>query len=349
MKLNYVWNCILIAIASLTLSSCGKSNAEKTLDDGSRAFQVVAAQVTEDTASKDNYYIGTVEASVTTPVSFSSMGTVEKVLVSPGQFVGKGQVLATLNSATYKSSLDMAESMEKQAKDAYDRLSKVYKEGSLPEIKFIEIESKLQQAVSSAQIARKAYNDCILRAPVSAMVGVRNAEPGTSANPINPAFTLYKIDNVYIKVAVPENEISKMKKGATAKVQIGALGGKEFSGRIEEIGVIANTITHTYDIKLLVKNNNNEIKPGMVSNVYMANSGTSSSIVVPNDAVLSYAGKNYVFVLNADGKTVKKQEVAVGKYIGNNLAIRDGLTLSDKIIVAGQHKLYHNAQVSVKH
>ncbi len=195
---------------------------------------------------------------------------------------------------------------------------------------------------------KKNYNDCILKSPISAMVGTKSIEVGSTATPISSAFTLYKIDNVLIKVSIPENEISKIKKGQIAKIKIQALDNKEFSGDIEEIGVIANTISHSYDIKIRIKNKNNEIKPGMLCNVYLnIGQGSGNLISIPNDAIVSESNKQFVYVVSENNKTVRKQEVKTGNYIGNNIIIENGLNLNEKIVIAGQQKLYNNAPVKV--
>ena len=345
MKMMLLKSIMITAVGLFGLVSCGKSNAEASKDE-SKIFSIVTAAVTTDSSSKDNFYIGTVEAELTVPVSFSGLGTVQNVFVNEGQFVSKGQTLATLESSTSKNSLDMAIATQKQAQDAFDRLQKVYKEGNLPEIKFVEIETKLQQANSSVQISKKMYSDCILKSPVSAMVGVKAIETGSSANPLSSAFTLYKIDNVFIKVSVPENEISKIKKGQVASINVTALN-KQFTGKVEEIGVVANTISHTYDVKIRIKNSNNELKPGMLCNANLSSNHVESCISIPNDAVISEAGKQYVYLLNSDKKSVKKTEITTGNYNGNNITVRSGLNLSDVIVVSGQYKLSDNAEVKV--
>jgi RND family efflux transporter MFP subunit len=344
---NFKLKSSLVLFACLVLlASCGKIK-EKNVDENQKVLKVILGQAKIEEANADSYYIGTVEASQTVPVSFSVPGAVEQVFVEEGQLVNKGQKIAELVSSSFKNSLQMAQSQEKQAKDAYDRLTKVYKEGSLPEIKYVEIESKLQQAVSSAQIAQKNVNDCIIKAPISGIVGRKDIEPGTNVMPSNPILSIYKIDDVLIKVAIPENEISSVKKGNKASIKIAALDNSEFNGTINEISMVANAVSHTYDAKILIRNNGFKIKPGMVCNVNLNNRTSKNVLSVPNSAIISEVDKKYVYVLNADGKTVSKKTVEIGNYTGNNIIIRNGITTEDKIVVVGQQLVYENANVTV--
>ncbi|HPI21448.1 MAG TPA: efflux RND transporter periplasmic adaptor subunit, partial [Candidatus Kapabacteria bacterium] len=192
----------------------------------------------------------------------------------------------------------------------------------------------------------KNLKDCVLKAPISAMVGKKNVEPGSNSLLAGSAFTLYKIDEVLIKVPVQENEISKIKKGEVAKILVPALDNQEFSGTIQEIGVVSNPISHTYDIKIKIQNQNNLLKPGMVCNVYLKSNSNNGTISVPSNAVVSQNKKNYVYLINSNN-SVTKQEVSVAAYQGNNIIIRSGLEAGDKIVVTGQQKLYDGASIVV--
>jgi len=338
----------LAALAALfALQGCYRSESNDSLNKTVSAFPVEIAVVLNDTSVKNNYYIGSVEAAQTIPVSFATAGTVESVYAVEGQFVSKGAVLAQLNTTMPQSALNLSLATEKQARDAYERLSKVYKEGSLPEIKFVDIETKLQQAISSTEIARKNLNDCTLKSPVSAMVGKRNIEPGSSAMPVGAAFTLYKIDEVLVKVSVQENDISRFKKGSPAKIIVPALENMEFSGTVDEIGIVANIISHTYDVKIRIRNQQNMLKPGMICNVYMQKGSGSLMMTIPNNAVISEGGKNFVYVPSVDKRSVTKRPIITGSYSGNNIVVVEGLSVGENIVVKGWQKLYDGAPITV--
>ncbi len=330
----------------LILSACGNNINDKR-NENQKELKVLVTQPIIENSESGSYFIGTVEAAQSVPISFSMPGTVEKVYASEGQTVGRGQKLAELLDASFRSTLQMAESQEKQAKDAFERLSKVYRDGSLPEIKYIEIESKLQQAVSSRQIALKNLNDCIVKAPVSGVVGRKNIEPGSNVLPSTPIMTIFKIDEVFIKISIPENEISGIKKGTKANIKIAALDNKEFSGVISEIGMVANQLSHTYDVKILVRNPKRELMPGMVCNVLLDNNKKQGVLSVPNNVLISENPDKFVYVINKDNKTVRKQLVRTGNYVGNNIIIREGLVPEDRIVVVGQQMLYDNAKVKI--
>jgi multidrug resistance efflux pump len=98
-------------------------------------------------------------------------------------------MLAVLNSESYQNAWQIALSKLKQAEDTYNRLEPVYQKGSLPEVKFVEIQTGLEQARSMAAISEKNVKDCKLYAPSSGTIGRRMIEPGMSIIPGNRYFS----------------------------------------------------------------------------------------------------------------------------------------------------------------
>jgi RND family efflux transporter MFP subunit len=240
----------------------------------------------------------------------------------------------------------MSLASQKQAEDAYKRLLPMYKNGSLPEIKLVEVETGLQQAKSAALIAKKSLDDCKLYSPVDGIIGKRSIEPGMSAIPNLTSISIVKIDKVFARVPVSENEIAFIKKGAKSKIRIAALTNYEFLGSVEEIGVLADPIAHTYKIKIGIVNKNRQIKPGMICSVSLERSNNAEGLFVPDRSVLvDEQGRNFVYAVY-ENKAVRKY-VITGKLMKNGVEITSGLNDGEQIVVAGQQKLVDNSLVRI--
>lgn len=321
---------------------------DQAKNPNNQVIEVETAQVKSIDGNEVLAYSGTVEESETIPLSFSVVGSVSKVLVSEGDFVRKGELLAELNDETYKNAYEMSLASQKQAEDAYNRLLPMYKNGNLPEIKLVEVETGLQQAKSATLIAKKNVDDCKLYSPVDGFVGKRSIEPGMSAVPNLTSITIIKIEKVFAKVPVSENEISSVKIGNKANIKIGALNYSEFVGTVEEIGVIADPIAHTYKIKIGIVNKNHQIKPGMICNVtlYKNKVDKAAGLFVPSRAVLvDDQGKNFVYVV--DKNKAFRKYVKTGKLLSDGIEITEGLNDGEQIVVAGQQKLVEGSLVKI--
>jgi len=342
--MNYYLKLCFAAVLLSAIAACSEQKVKQTQE---KNIPVKVMKITTlQTASTMNY-VGTVEESAAVSLSFPLMGTVEEVLVQEGQRVRKGQLLAALNTATAENSYQATLATLRQAQDAYDRLVKVHENGSLPDIKFVEIETGLQQAKSMAAIAKKNLDDCKLYAPRDGVIATRNVEPGGSINPVVAAFKLVSIDKVLVKIAVPENEIGSISVGQSAEVVVAALDNAAFTGKIEMIGVTAHAISHTYEAKISINNPQSKIMPGMVCKVSLAGAAGTAEIVVPNRTIrISADGKQYVWL--AENNTAKRRFVKTGKLVDNGIAVTEGLSVGDKLIVEGFQKVSEGMKISIE-
>lgn len=307
---------------------------------------VEVASVCNPTEGQIFTYSGAVEESETTPLSFKVIGNVKQVLVKEGDFVKAGQVLAVLNSDNYKDSYEMSLASLKQAEDAYKRLKPMYKNGNLPEIKLIEVETSLQQAKSATAIAKRNIEDCVLTSPVSGVVGRRSIEPGMSAMPGIAAINVVKIEKVFAKIPIPENEIANIHKGQKAVIKVSAIGGQEIIGTVEEIGVLADPLAHSYKVKIAVANGDKKLMPGMICNAMIKSDIKLNDLIVPNKAV-QIDDQNRNFVYAVEGNKAVKKYVVTGALVRDGISIKEGLAGSEKIIIAGQNRITENSIVNI--
>ena len=340
---------ILGLAVSIILGSCSADkNSENLVSHNSKAKKVKTIQVKKEKGNSELSYSGIIIPKVTTPLSFQLPGTLQQVYVEEGDHVKKGQIIASQDRTSYESSFYAANAMQKQAQDAFDRLKTVYEKGSLPEIKWEEVKSKLEQANSAAEIAKQNLRHCEIKAPVDGVIGSRNAEVGSTILPGRTIFKLVNIKNVYVRVAVPENEINQIKKGQKVNLIVPAIGQKVYDGQVDKIGVMANPISKTYEIKIRVNNKNFELKPGMVCSVDVFIKNEDSYVLVPYQAVIKNGDDlHYVFCVNMKTNMVKKRPIEVAGLMNNKIQIVSGVEFGDVLVIQGQHKLSHNDHVEI--
>jgi len=335
-------------VSMLLIAGCTQEKKTAQSHISSMQIPVKVQVVNTVTGSTTQYYIGTVEELQSLKLSFPIGGNVKQVLFSEGQHVKRGQVLAVLNNENYQSTYDAAVAKEKQAQDGYDRLSSVYKNGSLPEVKFVEIETGLQQAKSVTKITKKNLDDCVLHSPIDGVIGKRLIEPGMNALPDNPVLTVVKIEKIFVKVAVPEFEIAHTNIGQHATIKVAALDNAEYTGTIEEKGVIADMLSHTYPIKIIVDNKDELLKPGMVCKVWMNLSKVSEKMIIPQYAVLSGVDGKYVYVIGRNNSNAAKKFVETGSLCKDGIVIVSGLQSGERVVVEGYQKLFNGAAVIIQ-
>ncbi|HRX31026.1 MAG: efflux RND transporter periplasmic adaptor subunit [Bacteroidales bacterium] len=331
----------------LSLIACTNNKQVQENKPTNKGIKVVVSPVKEEVNYLNLKYSGTVEASKVIPLTFRTSGTIEKISVDVGDRVVKGQLLASIDKTDMQNIYNVTRAKYEQAKDAYDRLKSVHDQGSLPEIKWVEMETNLEQAKSSLEIAKNNLDKCDLRSPVDGVIGRKNIEPGQSAigASISP-IELVEIETVYVKVSVPENEISKIKKGQSAVFIVSALDDKQFQGVVTNVSPVADVISRTYTVKIKVENPKYELKPGMVCDVTLKINQIPHALTVPYSAVSKDDnGNTFVYTVSNDGKHANKQVIETGFYNGSNIEVTKGVSKGELVISEGINKLSDNCLI----
>ena len=289
-------------------------------------------------------YVGQAEANTSTSVSFPTAGTLGRVYVEEGQAVKAGQLLAEINPTLLQKALQSAEALLSQARDAYDRMKYLHETNSLPEIQWVETQSKLSQAQSAYDIARKNLEDCRLLAPISGVVGRKFVQTGETVMPAQPVMTVLDINKVKVNVSIPEKEIGGIHADTECGVYVAALDGASFKGGRIVKSVQSDPMTHTYPISIHVDNPGGRLLPGMVCDVTFGQTGTPA-LSVPITAVMAGTGDSrYVWVV--ENGTAKRKDIRTGMAYGGRIVVTEGLQAGDSVIVKGMQKLSNGSKVS---
>ncbi len=330
----------LIVALLLSVSSC-KRKVEL------REIQPVEVKVQVIDTLEQGYvttYVGEVEENLSVALNFPTGGTVQKLAVREGDRVREGQLLATVDNSTAQNAYNAAKASLQQAEDAYKRLKKVYEQGSVAEVKWVEMETNLEKARSMEQIARKQLDDCTLYAPFSGVVGRCNAEAGSNVLPHETVLTLLDMKQVFVTFSVPESEIPSVAVGDRVQVKVPVLNEKVMDGRVAERSVKSNRLSHSYQFKVALSNPSSDLLPGMVSKVYLAQKNIRGYII-PAKAVQTRPEGQSIWVVR-NGQAVRRP-IGASEFAGNGILITDGLNYGDTVIVGGCQKLYDNAKLII--
>ena len=337
---------ILLLLAIVVFgSACSnkKENRQKA------PTQVKTEVVTAGGQMTNESYVGIVEENEATAVSFTGMGVVKRMLVREGQAVGRGQLLALMDDTQARNLLTGAEAQMAQAEDALQRYGMLHDAGSLPEVQWVEIQSKVAQARSQLAVAKKNLADCRLVAPVRGIIGRQQVKAGETAVPSQAVVTILDVSRVKVKVSVPEAEMNAITPHTPSMIIVEAAGKKVSGGRIEK-GVVADAMTHTYDIRINVPNGDRKLLPGMVAQVKLQPTPTPSpregSLTTLPITSVQRRPDGSLFVWTVDNqKKAHRTAVTVGASQGNRISIMSGVTAGQRVVTEGYQKLSEGTEV----
>ena len=316
-------------------------------ESGAKAPTRVKTQLVSPALSDDaQTYVGIVEEREGTAVSFTGMGVVKRVLVNEGQAVGRGQLIAEMDDTQARNLLTGAEAQMNQANDALERYKMLHDNGSLPEVQWVEIQSKVAQAKSQLEVAKKNLADCRLTAPVSGIIGKKLVGAGETALPSQAVVTILDISSVKVKVSIPEAEISGITPSTPSTINVEAAQKQVRGGKIEK-GIQADALTHTYEVRINVQNGDRKLLPGMVASVKFIADGSQSIAgkVLPVTAVQKSAdGSMFVWTVDKDS-TTHRSKVNIGATMGNHVAVTDGIDIGQRVVTEGYQKLSEGTKV----
>lgn len=330
-------------LSALLICSCtGKKEQE-----AKAPIRVKTEVASTATSVNGQTYVGMVEEQEATAVSFTGMGVVKRVLVNEGQAVAKGQLIAEMDDTQARNLLSGAEAQMTQANDALERFKMLHDAGSLPEVQWVEIQSKVAQAKSQLDVAKKNLADCRLVAPVSGIIGKKMIGAGETALPSQAVVSILDISSVKVKVAIPEAEISGISGNTSSIIKVEAIGSSFEGGRIEK-GVQADALTHTYDIRINVANRERKLLPGMVASVSFGSEKSevkTEQLSMPVTAVQKKAdGSLFVWTIEKDS-TAHRTTITTGETLGNRIVVTTGISEGERIVTEGYQKLSENTKV----
>jgi HlyD family secretion protein len=171
---------------------------------------------------------------------------------------------------------DTAATAVQRAQAVYDRAKQMYDElleGTRKEQIRIS-RAAVNQAHQNLTMSRIRLGYTLLRAPVSGVVLVRDAELGEVMAPGTPVVTTADLDHVWLRGYVPETDLGRVRWGQDAAVHTDSFPGKTYHGRVSFISSEAEftpksvetqqeRVTLVYRVKIDLDNPSHELKPGM--------------------------------------------------------------------------------------
>lgn len=294
-------------------------------------------------------YSGTVESGDGAEMSFTVGGTINHIYVSEGQKVRKGQLLASLDGSSIDNANKIAQATLAEARDAYARLKKLHDANALPDIKWVEVQSKLKQAENAAAIAEKEVGDTKIYSPIDGVVAEKKADVGQTAIPGVPVLNIVSVSDIKVSISVAEGEIGKMTPGVKATITAPAASDMTYEGTLTQQGVVANPLSRTYDVKFKISNPDTRLLPGMLCNVTVQSPVDTASvskhdIILPPQAILLSAD-NRNFVWLARNREAEQRFVTVGDITSDGIVIADGIAPGDTVIVQGMQKVSNGTKI----
>jgi RND family efflux transporter MFP subunit len=359
-SLSYVLKAVCLSLLGVSLTACTGEPHKK--EASSNAVPVVVGRV-QKTQERETISVSGTVTTPDSPTSASFLVSGKVIFVGPreGDYVKKGQRLASIDPTDFRLALaaakaqsDQAQVGYKRAEDEHRRMKMLYDSNSLAPNDYQKFKAsydsagqQYNQAAASERLSRKHLSDATLCAPVSGFISKRSIEPGDTASSGQSVFEIVQMDPVEVNVGVPETDVHLVRIGQKAEIAVPALPGKSFQGTVRVINVSADSSTRTYMTRITVPNPEHTLRIGMVAEATIRGDRIVPMTTLPGDAVIrDPQGATQVFVYYPDQKRVYAKRVDIGAAVDKDVEIKSGLSGNELIVVAGQTKLRNGIVVS---
>jgi membrane fusion protein, multidrug efflux system len=263
-------------------------------------------------------------------------GMIESILVTEGQAVYAGQVLAKIDDKLYQdnlkanlSNLDFVTAMYNKQKNLWDQ-----KIGS--EVQYLDIKSKKEALESAVSAIKEQIDMCLIKAPVGGTVEDIPVKVGQLVGPGVVAFRVINLSSLKVVADLAESYTSRINLGDKVKVYLPDLK-KEVEGKIDYSSKFINPTNRTFQVGARFLSFDKELKANMVAVVRINDYKAPDALVVPINMVQSDQTGYYVVLADktAQGSKAKRVAVTVGETYKGLTEIKSGLKPGDMIITAG--------------
>jgi len=259
----------------------------------------------------------------------------------------------------------------KRKKSNYTKALKDFDNGKISEIQFDKIKDEYENATVSYGIKR----DEVLRANenlTDAIVSVKKAELDLRRTSIRSPFPgfisdlkvskgeiisigqeilkIINLKSLYLKGFALESEIRNLKKGIRARVKFDSFPDRYFYGEIQSISPEVDTDKKTITIYIKMENEENLIFPGMNAEMDIEYKIHENVIKVPRKAVIVRQDRPLVFaIINMSGTSgvADWRYVELGAHNDEEVEIKSGIQVGDKVVIEGQLTLAHQSKVKI--
>lgn len=286
---------------------------------------------------------GSVEAFTTARLASPAEGPIENIYVREGDFVKKGEILATIGRKS--GVVALIKSLREELKKEEDNLKAVahlVETKALPAEQLDLAKSSYEKVKAQLVKAEESAKDYAVIAPWDGVVSTVKFKNGEFVAPRTTILEIYDPNSLVIQTGIPENYAVDIREGMAVDIILDAYPNKSLKGQISRIYPYLDTKlrTRTTEISVL---DNITLLPGMFARLKIILDRIENGVLVPYDTLIDTNKGLKIFVVK--DSTLEERKVKIGIETDKGVQIISGVSIGETIVTSGADKLKNGMKV----
>jgi Cu(I)/Ag(I) efflux system membrane fusion protein len=256
-------------------------------------------------------------------------GWVEKLYVSDmGQRVKKGQALYGIYSLEFINA-------KKDYLRALNAQDESLMRAAKNRLKALRIDNKV---ITELKRTKKVSPITIFYAPQSGYIEQLNINEGMYVKPENKLLTIADLNQLTVDVELDHQHaawLSQFPGQIEWTLTSALMPTQSWQGKLDYIYPMLNEKLRTIQVRLVVANNNQLLKPNMWLNLKGRITATEKTLLIPNQALIRTENKTRVVMALGEGR-FKSVAVKTGRFFNQKVEVLEGLQRGDRIVTSAQ-------------
>lgn len=283
---------------------------------------------------------GRLEAENNVFVSPQTGGALTRVFVKIGDYVTKGQKIATIDNSILRNSMQEVEIQLETAKTIFERQKNLWDQKIGTEVQYIQAKSAVESLERRINTLKSQDVLNVVLSPIAGVVDEVRLKAGEIAAPGIGIVRIVNFSDLKVVANVPDTYAGTISKGDMVKIKFPDLQ-KEISAKLSYVSQTINQVSRTFTVEAKVPNFDKSLKPNLTAIMNVNDQSKGAAIVITESFVQNTEQGSIVYVAETEGnkKIARAKVVKTGLSYDGKIEIISGLTSGDLLITQGYQEI----------